>query len=240
MRVALHSVGAAGTRAGLILLAERSLTALGIYGAGTLGSDRRVRRISDLAGFDMLVTDDPDPTPLAAIAVEDGLSCVTVAAVPAAVADRFLASGLILLSGADLRGLATSLAAHEAAGVEGPVDLTVAWTTPGKALRRGVAVGFPDPVGARWGRPVPGGIEVPIGGSWSAASVAARPGGKAAPRVVGVADQRDHLDAIALAAGTLVVAGGTPTPGGHSPATTAAAFLSAALSVGLGVAVHQE
>ncbi|HAX81369.1 MAG TPA: hypothetical protein DCY40_02235, partial [Actinobacteria bacterium] len=238
----LHAAGEVGTRAGLILLAERSLSALGIYGGGSLASDRRALRISELAGFDLLVTDDPNPAPLAAIAVEDGLSCVAAGEVPAAVAERFATAGRTLLTGANLHGLAMTLAAHEAAGMDGPVRASVAWTIPGKALRRGLAVGFPDPVGARWGRSVPGGIEVPVGGSWAAASVTVtgRLAGKTVERLVGVADQRDHLEAIALASGAISLASGAFTPGGHTPPEAAAAYLSAALGVGLGVAVHQE
>src|SRR3990170_3806252 len=90
---------------------------------------------------------------------------------PASMAERFATQGRTLLTGAGLRGLAATLAAHEAAGMEGPVRTSVAWTIPGKSLRRGLAVGFPDPVGARWGHSVPGGVEVPVGGSWAAASV---------------------------------------------------------------------
>ena len=101
------------------------------------------------------------------------------------------------MMGADLRGLAATLAAHEELTAEGPVRSTVAWTVPGKALRRGVAVGFPDPVGARWGRPVADGIEVPIAGSWAGAAVTvmARRHGRTVQRLVGVADQREHLEA---------------------------------------------
>ncbi len=242
MRIALNSLGETGTRAGLILLAERSLTALGIYGGGTLTADRRTTRISSLSGFDVLVTDDPEPSAIAAIAIEDGLSCVTAAAVDPAVADRFGAAGRILLTGADLRGLAATLAAHEQLTSEAPLHSTVAWTVPGKALRRGVAVGFPDPVGARWGRKVTDGVEVPIGGSWAGASVivTARRNGKTVQRLVGVADQREHLEAIALAAGTIVVGGGNLPPRALQPVDAAVAFLEAALGVGLGVAAHTE
>lgn len=242
MRVALNSLGEAGTRAGLILLAERSLIALGIYGGGTLTADRRTTRISSLSGFDVLVTDDPEPSAIAAIAIEDGLSCVTAAAVDPEVAARYGDSGRTLLTGADLRGLATTLAAHEQLTAQAPVHSTVAWTVPGQALRRGVAVGFPDPVGARWGRQVPSGVEVPISGSWAGASVIviARRNGKTVQRLVGVADQREHLEAIALAAGTIVVATGGTAPGAYQPADVAVAFLEAALGVGLGVAAHTE
>lgn len=240
MRIALHSVGEAGTRAGLILLSERSLVALGIYGSGSIAPDRRTMRITSLAGFDVFVTDDPAPAPLAAIAAEDGLSCVVAGDVPAAIGDRFAASGRTLLTGADLRGLATSLATHEAAALDGQVRSQAAWTVPGTALRRGVGVGFPDPVGARWGRAVAGGTEVPLGGTWAGAAVtvSGRIAGKSTERLIGVADQRDHLGGIALAAGALAVARGAYASGPQNPADNAGAFLAAALGVGLGVAAY--
>lgn len=240
MRIALHPVGDVGTRAGLVLLAERALTALGVYGGGRIGSDRRTMRITTLAGFDVFVTDDPDPAPLAAIAAEDGLSCVVAGEIPVAIAERFAVGGRTLLTGADLRGIATTLAAHEAAGLEGPIRVSAAWTVPGKALRRGIGVGFPDPVGARWGQSAEGGTEVPIGGTWggAAVTVSGRISGQPAERLVGVADQRDHLEAIALAAGAIAVAAGAYSPGVHTPVDNAEAFLAAALAAGLGVAAY--
>ena len=240
MRIALHPVGEVGTRTGLVLLAERSLVALGIYGGGNLGSDRRTIRITSLSGYDIFVTDDPDPAPLVAIAAEDGLSCVVAGAIPTAIAERFASAGRTLLTGADLRGIAATLAAHEAAGGDKPVRSNAAWTIPGKALRRGVGVGFPDPVGARWGRSTEGGTEVPIGGTWggAAVTVSGRIAGKTTERLVGVADQRDHLEAIALAAGVIAVAAGAYGPGAHTPADNAEVFLGAALGAGLGVAAY--
>ena len=242
MRIALHPSAEVGTRAGLILLAEHSLVALGLYGGiGGLGSNRRTMKISALSGFDVFVTDDPDPVPLVAIAAEDGLSCVVAGSIPPAVAARFTAAGRTLLVGADLKGIAATLAAHEAARMEGSVDVNAAWTIPGKALRRGTGVGFPEPVGARWGVKVNGGIEVPVGGSWAAAAatVSSVTNGVRSERLVGVADQRDHLAAIALAAGAIVVASGGYPRGVHTPADNAEAYLSAALTAGLGVAAYQ-
>ncbi|MBI5156607.1 MAG: hypothetical protein HZA58_01190 [Acidimicrobiia bacterium] len=240
MRIALNAVGEVGTRTGLVLLAERSLAALGIYGGGHLGSDRRAIRITGLAGYDVFVTDDPESAPLAAIAVEDGLSCVVTTSVPAAIAGRFAAAGLTLLTNADVRGLAATLAAHETAGLEGVVRVAAAWTVPGKALRRGVGVGLPDPVGARWGRTVEGGTEVPIAGTWAGAAVTVSGtlGGRPTERLIGVADQRDHLEALALAAGAIAVASGSYGPGVHVPSDDAAAYLGAALGAGLGVAAY--
>jgi hypothetical protein len=51
-----------------------------------------------------------------------------------------------------------------------------------------------------------------------------------------VADDRLHLEAIALAAGALVLARGEAPPGACRPAAVAAAYLTACLGVGLEVA----
>jgi hypothetical protein len=241
MRIALHATTEAGRRAGLILLAERALAALGMYGSsGSSAADRRMMRISTLEGFDLLATDDPEPSPLANIAFEDGLSCVTVHAVAPGVAARYEDSGLTLLEGASLKGLSTTLATHEAARVDHVVSSTAAWTTPGSALRKGIGVAFPDPVGARWGRQAAEGTEVPVPGSWAgaAATVAGVVEGKETERVVGVADHRGHLEGIALAAGAVAVAKDAYPTGHVAPAEAAEAYLSAALGAGLGVAAY--
>lgn len=241
MRLALHPTGEAGRRAGLILLAEAELVALGLYGYdGPRISDRRTMTIGGLDGFDLLITDDPEPTPIAAIAAEDGVHCVAAGEVSAEVAGYYSAAGLTLLDGVGLAGLAATLAIHEAARVEDSAEVTAAWTVPGKPLRRGIAVGFPAPVGARWGRPTAGGIEVPIAGAWgaAAATVRGRVDGSWTERLVGVADDRWHLEGITLAAGALVVARGLAPAGRSQPPDVAGAFLSAALGVGLGVATH--
>lgn len=240
MRIAVNSTGEVGKRAALVLLAERDLTALGVYGEGPAG-ERRMMRITDLSGFDLLVTDDPTPGAIARIALEDGVDCVlAVDEIAGDVADGFAAAGRRLLLGANLRGIATALAAHESARVAGPAEVSAAWTVPGSALRRGVAVGFPEPVGARWGTPTEGGIAVPLGGSWAAAAatVTGVVEGRRVERLVGVADVADHLSALALAAGALVVARGAAPTGPSGPADVAEPLLAAALSCGMGVAAY--
>lgn len=240
MRIAINSTGDVGRRAGLILLAERDLVALGRYGESAPTGDRRTLNITTLDGYGVLVTDDPSPGAIARIAAEDGVSCVVTTSVDADVAAAFTAAGKTLMTGADLRGIATTLAVHEAAHLTGEVAVTAAWTVAGPSLRKGVAVGFPEPVGARWGRTVDGGIEVPIAGSWAAAAatVSGIVDGRRTERLVGVADVRDHLAAIALAAGALVVARGQTPPGVVTPADAATPFLAAALSCGMGVAAY--
>ena len=154
MRLALHAVGDVGTRAGNILLAEAGLTALGLYGQSKSTADRRTMVITELTGFDVLVSDDLEAAEgLAGIAADDGLSCVLVAdfAPDAGLVKRFKSAGTTLLVGANLAtGIAETLGAHEVARTDDDTSLTIGWTVPGRSLRRGEAVPFPDPVGARW------------------------------------------------------------------------------------------
>jgi len=248
MRLALHPTTEIGHRAGRILLGEPDLEALGIYGHRSRDTeDRRSMAITDLAGFALLISDDATaPLDLAAIAVEDGLSCVLAADAdpPSVLADRFARQGLILLLNASPAGLAGALRFHEAVGAETKQEVLVAWTTEGKPLRRGEAVPFPDPLGARWGRRLPGApgrdpavvhIEVPVEGPWGGA-LARVAGRKGIHRLVAVADDRHHLAALALAAGALLLARGGPGPGVFRPADAAAAYLQAAGHLGLELA----
>jgi hypothetical protein len=247
MRLALHAHGAVGRRAGRILLGERDVVALGRYGDTEARiEDRRTTAVRHLTGYLLLATDAPDGASFARIALDDGLHAVLSADVP--IPDEFAAraveAGLTVLVGADLGpGIAETLAAHEAARTTRDVHVRIAWTEQGSPLRRGTAVPFPEPVGPRWGRPVEGDgsverVVVPVQGTWAGAlaTVTGRVGGRRVERTVGVADDEDHLRAIALAAGVLAVAEGRYGPGVRRPSDAAHAYLSAALRVGMDVA----
>lgn len=250
MRLALHPSGDVGHRAGRILLAERDLEALGVYGhRSPATAERRVMTITDLAGFTVLVSDDATaPLDLASIAAEDGLSCVLAAAVtpdPGLVA-RFAARSRSLLVAASLPGLAEALAQREASRAAAPYELLLAWTREGKTDRRETAVPFPDPVGARWGARLPSRsdpvptvrVEVPVEGPWGGALARVTTGAGRArqERLVAVADDRRHLEAIALAAGALVLARDQAPHGACSPGAVPDAYLEACLGMGLEVA----
>jgi hypothetical protein len=252
MRIALHASGEIGRRAGRILLAERDLTALGLYGHTGRTEDRRTMAIRDLSGFAVLVTDETAPADalgLAAIAAEDGLSAVLSidpGHVEPELADRFRGRGTTLLTGAGLPGLAGSLARHEAARVDDETGVMIAWTVPGSPLRSGEAVPFPEPVGACWGRKVEQTgagdttiyVEVPIEGPWAAA-MARVEAGRQRRRIIGVADLAVHLEAIALAAGTLATITGALPPGVWRPTDAGSSYLSHALAVGMDVAAYR-
>jgi hypothetical protein len=253
MRIALHPAEDVGSRAGRILLAERDLDALGIYGQRGAGTeDRRSTAITSLSGFSVLATDAEDGLALAAIAAEDGLDCVLAcdATPDAALASLFTAAGRTLVIAADLAcGIAEALARHEMARTDVDLAVTLAWTDFGKPLRRGEAVPFPDPVGALWGRkqaPRPTDT-VPTtrliaytDGTWAAtmARVMGHRGARVVERIVGVSDHGNHLRALALAAGAVAVAEGAFSPGVHRPADAGDTYLAVLLRMGLEVACY--
>ena len=250
MRIALKAFGDVGVRTGRILLAERTLTALGLYDSEAAVGDRRTMPISSLEGFDVLVTDSAESLDdLIEKALESGLSCVVSEAIGSAtVGDRFASAGLTLLTGANLAsGIAESLAAHEIARSDEELELTIGWTAVGSAGRKGEVLPFPDPVGARWGSRVKAKVADPVpttrytaatSGSHSAAvaRVTGTRSGTVGERIVGVADEANHLSAIALAAGAISVAeGGFPV--GHAvPRDGAEPYLEALLRIGMAVA----
>ncbi len=76
MRLALHQAGEVATRAGRILLAERSLTAIGLVDKNPTEKDSRLERAEVLATYDALITDDTNPQPQIEAALVAGISCV--------------------------------------------------------------------------------------------------------------------------------------------------------------------
>ena len=124
-----------------------------MYGHTSGTEDRRTTVIRSLTGYTPLVTDAPDARAFAVIAAEEGVSCAGAGQprIDRRLARRFLDQGLTLLVVADLAGgVAETLAVHEMASTGEETGVTVAWTVEGRALRRGEAIPFPDPVGPRW------------------------------------------------------------------------------------------
>lgn len=249
MRVAVEQAGnEVALRAARIILAERDLTSLGLIGGEPKGKDPRVHQATDLTQYDVVMTDAPDPAELVEAALEAGISCVVWidgADLENEYGERFGAAGATLLTGANLAsGLAPSLAAHETARGGEVMEVSIAWTEPGTPLRRGEAIPFPDPVGARWAteRTTESGYRAyaaPVAGNWAGAlaRVTSAGGEGVVTRVVGVADHAAHLEALALAAGVLSI--DLYAPGAHRPAYAAEIYLAKALEAGLGVAAYE-
>ena len=248
MRVAIELAGnEVGLRAARILLGERDLTGLGILGKKPKGSDHRVHPVTDLAEYDVVVTDAPDAIELVEAALDAEVSCVVWddgAELQAEYGDAFAAAKTTLMTGANVAaGLAPSLAAHEIALGGVVMDTSIAWTEPGTPVRRGEAISFPEPVGPRWATPRPAvhghtAYAAPIEGDWAAALARVTSAGTEGviTRVVGVADLAAHLEALALAAAVIAV--DLYAPGAHRPADASAIYLAKALDAGLGVATY--
>jgi hypothetical protein len=234
MRIALHPTSEVGIKAGRLLLGERDLETLGILGHQVIDRDARVLRIDDYSDFDVLVTDDPDPG-IAEEAIAAGVPVVTW------VDDGRLDLANVevaVMTGANLAtGIAGALAAREAAGEPGAI--LVAWTEPGKSLRTGEPVTFPDPVGARWGKVrdrhgTMTEVVVAVPDEW--AGVVVKVTAEGTTRILGIADLAGHLESIALTAGAVTMAGGSHQPGRLVPGDVADDYLLAALRAGLDVA----
>jgi len=249
VRIAVHQTAEVGLRASRIILAERSLETLGLLDRNPRRTaDPRVERADDLTGYDVLVVDGlEDIEELAQRALAGGAAmCVWNEFETGDLDGDFIEASTPLLSGANLAsGIAPCLAAHEVARGGHVMEVSIAWTEPGSALRRGEAVPFPDPVGARWAKRASLGsrdvLIAPLDGEWAAAMarVTSVTDTGVVTRVVGVADLAPHLEAIALAAGAIVVARGRYPIGATVAEDAAEAYLAAALAAGLGVAAYE-
>ncbi len=250
MRIALHQTGEVGVRTAQVLLAEPHLTVLGLVAQRpSERHDTRLETAEDLTSYDVLVSDDPkDAGEQAASALEAGISCVLWQDdVDAAqdLGDAFAARGRVLLTGANLgTGIAPALASHETAHNGEVLGSMWAWTEPGRPLRRGEAIDFPAPVGARWARERPHAgngrtFVAPVEDGWAGAMCKVTSGSTEGliSRIVGVADLDVHLDAIALSAAALSI-GDFPF-GAVTVADRSAAFLATCLRIGLDVATHE-
>lgn len=234
MRIALHPTSEVGIRAGRLLLGEQQLETLGILDRPIDSREERLSRISSVDGFDVAVTDDPEIS-IAPAAIAAGVPLVVWVD-----ADHLSTSGATaaVMTGANLStGIARALAARESASQ--PTEILIAWTEPGKSLRSGEPVTFPDPVGARWGKVrsrqgVTTEMVVPVPEEWAGVVVHASVDG--ATRILGIADVASHLEALALAAGAMMLADGAQAPGLLRPEEVAEGYVLAALRAGLDIA----
>lgn len=221
-------------------MGEEGLDLLGIVRRDVKDRGPRIRRIDDLSGFDAVVTDDPDSTILDE-AVTEGVPCVLWA-------DSFDrqtdTKGVPVLVGANfVTGIGQSLTTRET-DIAGPnAQILFAWTEPGKPLRHGQPLTFPEPVGPRWGtrrRMTTRRLDVvaPVPDEWAGVIVRSTTG--EASRTLGIADLATHLEAIALASGAVMAASGFVSSGAHRPDEMADQYVLSALRIGLDIASFTE
>jgi hypothetical protein len=246
VRIALHQTGEVGARAGRVILAERDLSELGLVDSRPSDADSRVRPVTDLADYDVVVTDAAAPGPIIEQALDREINCVVWVDFESTMYDAaFVEITRSLVVGANLaNGITPALAVHEVARGGEIFDIVTAWTEPGKPLRRGESVQFPEPVGSRWARPSsharPNALVAPIEGEWAAGLARVTSAGTSgvSTRIVGVADSSIHLESLALASAALAVATSAYPPGLHHADAAAERFLDHALTAGLDVAAY--
>lgn len=200
-----------------------------------------------LATYDALLTDNKEPTTDIEMALNAGVNCVVWVDADEAFAaydEAFAAADLRLLTGCNVAtGITPSLLAHEVAATGNVLETEIAWTEPGSARRRGRGIPFPDPVGSRWGEERATGLAdrafvARVSGEWAAAmaKITGASASGVVTRIVGVADLAVHLEALAFAAGGMIIS--DYPPGSSRPADLAEQYLSKLLDAGLDVAAH--
>lgn len=252
MRVVVHPVGEAGRRAVRVLQAEPTISQVSVWGIDDPGP--RVQVVEDIDDNDVVVTDLHEPDDLATLCLTAGAALVTPVAWGSEPAREFAAAGLSLIVGANIEtGIAAGLALQEAALMDTPLEVRVAWTVAGRPRRRGEPIPFPGPVGSLWAREVdPQGwtdtnipvkaFEAPVEGEWAAAmaQVSGALDDGVQRTIVGVADHKAYLSAIALASAVVPAGQHAYPPGRHWASAAPTPYLDRALAAGLDVASFHE
>jgi hypothetical protein len=250
VRIALDASGTAGSRAARVLLAERAVGALGLIGRRSTTRDPRIHTVTNLAGWDVLVSDHADQYAKRYRQASDHGIPLVVAGTQKRLDEQ---PDIPLVVGANRSaGLAACLAAVDCARRGNPLEVVIGWTKTGQPLRRGAALAFPQPVGNRWALEeesvwpdAPSGVTylaAPIEGPWAGVTAKVTTASKdgVEVRTMGVADDAHYLDGIALGAAALVAGTGAFPVGLHYPTAAAGDFLDAALRAGLEVATFVE
>ena len=239
IRAALHLEEGLASRVTSVLLAEPEAQ-IGLFGQEP--GRPRTHPVSTLAAWDVLAVSAVTDETRTAVdeALEHGLPLVVGADLPR---DYDSGDGVVVEGARSGAGLATALALSLVGSSNPPVESRLAWTTSGERMGAGVAVTFPEPVGPLWaGRvdsrlpwPSVTCLAAPDDSLWKGVAIRlVDDGGNVRTR--GVADHRDFLDAICLAAAALAAARGAYPPGVSGPGDPEGRFMELAQRAGLAVA----
>jgi hypothetical protein len=206
MRVAIDGTDEVAARTARVLFAEDSVSHIGYLQSDMPRLGKRTTKADELDTYDVIVsTGETLATDLIAQASVRGVPLVLWRDEPEL--HRGPATVSVVTAANVGSALAPSLVHHPSAEVTSSDTVTVAWTEPGKPYRRGEAITFPDPVGPVWARErTSGKLVARTSESWSGAVVTVR--GAAGERIVGVSDLGTHLEAITLAAVSVLAAEG--------------------------------
>ena len=207
-----------------MLLADSRVDLIGVHHAP--GGDPRVVAVEDLAGFDVVVAEQ-----MGLPETQDAWD----RRIPIVIADRLVSpdEAALITDGADLEGFAVALAelARRRAGAN---TVRLAMTRPGRPLRTGPVVGFPQPVGEQHAYQHAEGLVAPVSGDLAATVVAAS--GANGSVTYGVVDHCAYLASICFAAAVLARMSGVGGPA-HALGER---FVEEAISAGAGVAFKTE
>jgi hypothetical protein len=237
VRVALDTSTEVGNRCARVLLGEASVSYLGVMN-GTVPSRHRSGPISDLSGFDVLVSDGTSD-------IHSLIGRASVADVPVVLWSDEAGVGkgstrVPIVYGANVAtALTAALRSHPAAEIDAEDVVRVSWTEPGKPHRSGIAITFPEPVGNQWGKKRGSGTFVAlVEDEWAGAVVDIE--GPRGRRIVGVSDHGAYMEATVLAATALAVATTTLEPKLTPANVIAADVLDRLADVELEVAVWRS
>jgi hypothetical protein len=237
MRVALDGKDDVAARTARILFAEKSVTHIGFMQPGMAVLGSRTAQAEELDTYDVIVsTGETFATDLIAQASVRGVPLVLWHDEPQM---HRGASTIPVVASANVgSALAPSLVHHPSAAVTKSDTVTIAWTEPGKPYRKGEAVTFPDPVGPVWARGRNGGLVARTSDVWSGAvATIDGPGGE---RIVAVSDLGAHLEAITLAAVTVLAGSGTYGPMIGDASEHGSDVLTKAMEMELDIAVWRS
>lgn len=245
MRIALYGHDTFGVRIGRVLLAERHLDQLGVVGEDV--RHPKVERIDSVDGYDVVLIDrlDRRGSELFEEALALRTDIVTLDEPPAV--EHCLCA--IVGDAANPRGLAHALAISTAGSAAEAVEVTIAWAREGRPRRRGQAVTFPAPIGARWAGEttvkeagVHRALEAPGPGPWTGAlsRVTTMTESGLQTTTTAVVDDGDFLAAVMVAGAAIAAAEGGYGSGFCSPADPGGSYLRAVRRAGLEAATFTQ
>jgi hypothetical protein len=237
VRILLDTTSEVGLRTARVLLAESDIDFVGVWRAD-VPKRRRSGPADHPEGYDAAVTDRTEH-------LDEFVARATVAGVPVVVwvDDPNVPPGRALIPiviGANVgSALGSALSHHPVLRGVDETELTIAWTEPGRPLRRGTPAAFPEPVGMSWTRKRDRGRLVGYrDDDWGGVSVMSDDDD--VRRVVGVADHAPHLEALVLGATTLLAAHGVYPAGVTTAASAGAALYERLVAMELDVAVWRS
>ncbi len=235
MIFALDSGSEVGQRAARILLADDRCDELLMLNKGWRPSDSRARHARDVSGVDVVLSDGT--TPLSALLGRASVAGSPLVAWPDSPSSDLGPASVPVVVGANIGStLADALVEHPAVEPTNDDVIKVGWTEPGKPLRKGEPLPFPEPVGMAWSyERAPGRFVAHREDQWAGATTVVE--GPSGRRIVGVADHGPHLEALVLVAVAIVATSGVFTPGIQFPTAGLPEILAEARNLELDMAV---